>query len=137
MTDTPLDETGLLAAHAIVNEEHASPDWLERAITAYLEVAVRPSLQPVHWLRWAVLSPEGEPRRYCLTEGQACETACGDEDVMEVAIYPVDAVTPEDVQCLRMMIDYAECWIDFKCLGEWEEHKRAKDALAALTGGHP
>lgn len=47
-------------------------------------------LQPVHWRRWVVLGPEGELRRFCLTEGEACETACGDEDVQEVAIYPVD-----------------------------------------------
>ncbi len=54
-----------------------------------------PDLRPVHWRRWAVLSPEGEPRRFCLTEGDADETACGDEDVQEVAVYPVDAAGPQ------------------------------------------
>ena len=51
-------------------------------------------LKPVHWRRWAVIGPDGDCRRLCLTEGDACETACGDEEVQEVAVYPVDAPAP-------------------------------------------
>ena len=51
-------------------------------------------LKPVHWRRWAVIGPDGDCRRLCLTDGDAWETACGDEEVQEVAVYPVDAPAP-------------------------------------------
>lgn len=51
-------------------------------------------IKPVHWRRWAVIGPDGDARRICMTEGDACETACGDEEVQEVAVYPVDAPAP-------------------------------------------
>ncbi len=63
-------------------------------IAVRADAAPAAPLKPVHWHRWAVIGPDGDCRRLCLTEGDACETACGDEEVQEVAVYPVDAPAP-------------------------------------------
>jgi|GEM_PF-5327764 len=78
--------------------------------------ASRPADEPIHWRRWGVFGPEGDLRRICLTEGIACETACGDEDVQEVKVFPVD--THVDV-VQRPADEQAVAWKDDPKVQRW------------------
>lgn len=72
--------------------------WIAEQVREYDEVtrAAPPrdaGLRPVHWRRWGVINERtGNLRAHlCMTEGEATDYRAGDEDIIELAIYPVDA----------------------------------------------
>lgn len=51
-------------------------------------------LEPIHWQGWALIAPDGSLRRVYSSEELADAYRCGDEELQEVKVFPIDTSVP-------------------------------------------